>query len=492
MQGVRAGLLLGLLWCALACTAAPLPSRPPATGLVLWLDAADASSMTVDGQNRVQLWRDKSGLVNDATADDSAKGPQRVANALNGHPVVRFSGASAFLGKTIRREKGPVTVLIVSLRPPEQANVGPWQRLFSSRPHTDSNDNVLPNFAISLEQDTAYAPTISVLELYDVPIGPYAVGRNAIGTADNFRGDIAEVLVYDRPFASLAQRQQAFQYLANKWSVAVPQQADTWTRVGPLGPLPSQTDANLPLSDQSNTGQWTLDTKLSDNFNGTTLDPARWHVNNAIGNESLGRKPALFKPDNASVENGHLNIVFRKETLPQKYVQLGFKDYTSAMVRTNERGLYGYYEARAKPMNSAGSSAFWLAWTGMTDNATEIDIFEIGGKTKNAAFDRLYNMNAHLWATPQSTEHIANGSTWVAPWRLASAFHVYGFDWQPDTLRWYVDGVLVRESKNTHFFFPMQIVFDSEAMWSWFGVVDDADLPSTFSVDYVKVWQRSR
>ena len=117
MQGVRAGLLVVLLWCALACTAAPLPSRPPATGLVLWLDAADASSMTVDGQNRVQLWRDKSGLANDATADDSAKGPQRVANALNGHPVVRFSGASAFLGKTIRREKGPVIVLIVSLRP---------------------------------------------------------------------------------------------------------------------------------------------------------------------------------------------------------------------------------------------------------------------------------------------------------------------------------------------------------------------------------------
>ena len=29
------------------------------------------------------------------------------------------------------------------------------------------------------------------------------------------------------------------------------------------------------------------------------------------------------------------------------------------------------------------------------------------------------------------------------------------------------DGVLVREAKNTHWFFPMQIVFDSEAMWDW-------------------------
>jgi hypothetical protein len=476
-----------LLWVALTGSAA---QAPPNAGLVLWLDAADASSLSVNAQNRVQRWSDKSGQPHDARVDEGAEQPQRLENAVNGHAVVRFSGGSAFLGKSIRSAKGPVTVLIVSRRLPEQAGVDPWQRLFSSRAQIADNDNVLPNFAISLAQTTAYEPTVSVLELQGVPIGPYAVGRNAVGTSENFRGDIAEVLVYDRPFASLAERQQAFQYLAHKWSVAVPSHADTWTRVGPLGTVPTRTHVYLPLSDQNNTGRWELDTNLSDDFNGNTLDPARWHVNNAIGNESLGRKPALFTPRNASVSNGNLNIVFRKETLPQKYVELGFKDYTSAMVRTRERGFYGYYEARAKPMNSAASSAFWLAWTGFTDNATEIDIFEIGGKTKNAASDRSYNMNAHLWATPQSNEHIANGSTWTSPWRLASDFHVYGFDWQPDTLRWYVDGVLVRESKNRHFFFPMQIVFDSEAMWKWFGVVDDADLPSTFEVDYIRMWQR--
>jgi len=491
MRVLREGLLLLLLSVSSVSNAA---TAPPATGLVLWLDAADTSEVTVDAQNRVQRWRDKSGKANDAAVDDAAVAsrPVLMASGINGHPVLRFNGASAFLGKTLRTAKGPVTVLIVSRRLPEQAGADPWQRLFSSRPVSTDNDNVLPNFAISLAQPAAYEPTVSVLELNDVPIGPYGLGRNAVGSSENFRGDIAEVLVYDRPFASLAERQSAFQYLAAKWSVAIPKLADTWTRVGPLGTLPTPTNANLPLSDQANTGRWVFDNKLSDDFNGTTLDRARWHVNDASGTDSLGRKPALFTPQNASLGNGNLNIVFRKETLPQKYVQLGYKDYSSAMVRTIERGLYGYYETRAKPMNSAGSSAFWLAWTGMADNATEIDIFEIGGKTKNGAFDRLYNMNAHLWATPQSTEHIANGSTWISPWRLASTFHVYGFDWQPDTLRWYVDGVLVRESKNTHFFFPMQIVFDSEAFWNWFGVVDDADLPSTFRVDYVKVWQRGQ
>jgi beta-glucanase (GH16 family) len=491
---LREFLLVVLLSASVVGNAPGAPSRPLANGLVLWLDAADPSTMSLDARNGLLLWHDKSGKSNHATVDDAAGAllPQRVENAMNGHSVVRFSGASAFLGKTIRAAKGPVTLLIVSRRLTGQGGGEAWQRLFSSRPRIADNDNRAPNFAISVQQTTAYDSTLFVLELNDVPIGPFAVGRNVVGNTEHLRGDIAEVLLYDRHLASLEERQRVFQYLADKWSVAIPRQANAWTRIGPLGSLPTQTNVNLPLSDQANAGQWILDTQLSDDFDGAALNASRWHVNDATGTDSLGRKPALFTPHNANVSHGNLNIVFRKETLPQKYLRLGYKDYTSAMVRTIERGSYGYYEARAKPMNSAGSSAFWLAWTGLADNATEIDIFEIGGKTKEAAFDRLYNMNAHVWATPQSTEHYSDGSTWVSPWRLASAFHVYGFDWQPDTLRWYVDGVLVREAKNTHWFFPMQIVFDSEAMWDWFGVVDDADLPSTFSIDYLRVWRRTR
>ncbi|MDB5983771.1 MAG: putative glycoside hydrolase, family 16 [Pseudomonas sp.] len=484
--------LLAILVGLVACNTLGAASSPPDAGLVLWLDAADASKMTLDAQNRLQYWRDKSGKANDAAVDDAAVAsrPQLVANAMNGHSVVRFGGASAFLGKTIRAATGPVTVIIVSRRTPAQAGGEDWQRLFSSRPQLADNDNVAPNFGISLQQITAYEPTISFLELSEVPIGPYAVGRNVVGTSEDLRGDIAEVLVYDRAFVSQGERQKAFQYLADKWAVTMPAQDNAWTRVGGLGTLPKQTNVNLPLSDQANAGKWTLDTQFSDNFDGTTLDTKRWHANDGSTGDSLGRKPALFMPHNATVSNGNLNIVFRKETVPEMAAHPGFQGYTSASVHTLERSSYGYYETRAKPMDSAGSSAFWLSWTGLADNATEIDIFEIGGKTKNATFDRLYNMNAHVWATPTSTDHFSAGSTWTSPWRLASAFHVYGFDWEPDTLRWYVDGVLVREAKNTNWFFPMQILLDSEAMWTWFGEVNDADLPSTFRVDYVKVWRR--
>jgi beta-glucanase (GH16 family) len=100
-------------------------------------------------------------------------------------------------------------------------------------------------------------------------------------------------------------------------------------------------------------------------------------------------------------------------------------------------------------------------------------------------------MNAHVWKTPTEKRHWAVGGVWNSPFRFADGFHVYGFDWNAEELIWFVDGVEVRRAKNTNWSFPMRVIFDSEAMWSWFGKVDDADLPSLFSVDYMRVWRKA-
>ena len=33
------------------------------------------------------------------------------------------------------------------------------------------------------------------------------------------------------------------------------------------------------------------------------------------------------------------------------------------------------------------------------------------------------------------------------------------------------------------------LIFDSETMPTWLGMPDDKDLPSTFSVEYVRTWK---
>jgi beta-glucanase (GH16 family) len=150
---------------------------------------------------------------------------------------------------------------------------------------------------------------------------------------------------------------------------------------------------------------------------------------------------------------------------------------------------YGYYEVKAKPMDSGGSSSFWFYPKGGTPGTTEIDVFEIGGKAKG--FEHKYNMTLHVTEMPPGKKHWQVAGVWVAPWRLADDYHVYGLDWEKDEIRFYVDGVLVRSVENTRWHQPLYLIFDSETMPKWFGMPDDKDLPSTFSVEYVRAWKKA-
>jgi hypothetical protein len=178
----------------------------------------------------------------------------------------------------------------------------------------------------------------------------------------------------------------------------------------------------------------------------------------------------------------------RKEPVPEEMRKRGYRGYTSAAVHSKARSSYGYYEVKAKPMNSAGSSSFWFQQSAAPEWATEIDVFEIGGNAEG--FERKYNMNLHVFRTPESNEHWSVHGRWDAPWRLADDYHVYGLDWAEDEIRYYVDGVLVRRVENTHWHQPLFLIFDSETMPDWFGMPDDEDLPSTFKIEYIRAWKR--
>ena len=118
-------------------------------------------------------------------------------------------------------------------------------------------------------------------------------------------------------------------------------------------------------------------------------------------------------------------------------------------------------------------------------------MFEIGGKAKG--FENKYNMNLHVMETPQEKKHWERGRrTWVAPWRLADDYHVYGLDWGKDEIKFFVDGVLVRSVENTHWHQPLYLTFDSETMPDWMGMPKDEDLPSTFSIEYVRAWKNRK
>jgi len=257
-----------------------------------------------------------------------------------------------------------------------------------------------------------------------------------------------------------------------------------WNRTGSLGETPKHVTDACPLSDQENKGGWVKFEPMSDEFEGQELDRNEW----VMGIEGWkGRQPALFSDKNVTVSDGKLHLTMRKAKLPAEAEKQGYKDYTSAALHTKLRSDYGYYEVKAKPMNSGGSSSFWFCQDETPGWGTEIDVFEIGGKAKG--FEHKYHMTLHVTQTPQEKKHWSVGGVWEAPWRLADDYHVYGFDWGKDDLKFYVDGVLVRSVENTHWHQPLFLIFDSETMPEWMGMPKDEDLPSTFSVEYVRAWK---
>jgi beta-glucanase (GH16 family) len=267
---------------------------------------------------------------------------------------------------------------------------------------------------------------------------------------------------------------------------------DEWTLVGPLGEMPKRVTDSLPLSHQSDAGVWVKYEPMSDEFASGSLDPNKWVRNMEWWK---GRQPALFKGENVTVEKGQLLLTMRKESIPAEFRKKGYHDYTSAAVHSRDRVRYGYFEVKARPMNSGGSSSFWFqqdsAWFqhGSTPGwATEIDVFEIGGKAPG--HENRYHMNLHVARTPTGERPPSVGGDWKAPWRLADDFHTYGLEWDQESIKYYVDGVIVRRVRNTYWHQPMYLIFDSETMPNWFGMPQDKDLPSTFHVEYVRAWKR--
>ncbi len=265
---------------------------------------------------------------------------------------------------------------------------------------------------------------------------------------------------------------------------AVGKPPDSWIRTGDLGQKPKQVTNDFPLSDQGNQGNWAKYELMSDEFEGTRLDPNKWYP---VNPKWLGRQPAFFYSGNVNVSKGKLHLAMKKQEVPEMPKGKGYHTYTSAAVQSKTKVKYGYFEVKCRPMKSNGSSSFWF-YDSTPELWTEIDVFEIGGGAPG--FERKYNMNVHVFRTPTENKHWSKHGVWAAPSNLADGDHVYALEWDTERVKWYFDGVLVRWIENTHWHQALTLNFDSETMPKWFGLPEDKDLPSTYSIEYIRAWKK--
>ncbi len=239
----------------------------------------------------------------------------------------------------------------------------------------------------------------------------------------------------------------------------------------------------------------------SDEFNGaagTPVNPNNWSADiggNGWGNDEL--EYYTDRPENAALDgNGNLAIVARQETLPNSNCWYGTCQYTSARLLTQNhfQFTYGRVEARIKiPRGQGLWPAFWMVGAnvdqvGWPENG-EIDIMENVGKEPMTIHGTMHG--------PGYSGKNGIGSPFMIEQAFADDFHIFSVDWEPDAVRWYVDGTLYQTITpndvhgnewvfNHDFFLLLNVAVGG----TWPGNPDNTSaFPQTMLVDYVRVYR---
>lgn len=212
----------------------------------------------------------------------------------------------------------------------------------------------------------------------------------------------------------------------------------------------------------------------SDEFNSSSIDLSRWLV--VDGYE--GRLPGVTRPSQVSVSNGALQM---KLDIGEN----GF--YWTPAIISWDSMLYGRFEVRAKMAETVAVQAFWLYGI-YPDKDLEIDIFEVAPAAQQLGNSVHTNYHMVTKSYDGNGAHVMDPEDHLLPNFDPTAWHVYRLDWEPNEIRWYVDGQLVRSMKNETFHDPMHMILSSEVHANWLGLPDNEELPATMMVDYVRVW----
>jgi len=256
---------------------------------------------------------------------------------------------------------------------------------------------------------------------------------------------------------------------------------------------------------------WAKVEDMSDEFEGTVFDDAKWHRNPSTdGFNWVGRPPGLFKSENVAVGNGNLNVSVEKMATSQT---VNGNNYThgGAIVRSKNVAVQGqYYECRMKANSTVMSSTFWIAFKQNCNTGPvrklELDIQECVGRihsgTPDWAVDYANVYASNTWrhyrtCDTEITESIQSPGKTVLEEENNSRFFVYGCWWKsPTEVLFYLDGVYTHSiTPPTDFDLEGHITMAIET-YNWNPVGDAGSIFETGSVDelttkydWVRTWK---
>ena len=245
-------------------------------------------------------------------------------------------------------------------------------------------------------------------------------------------------------------------------------------------------------------GDWSL--VWNDEFNGDRLDTGKWSAQVGdgcdIGLCGWGNNELQsYTTSGARVEGGLLIITAREESA-------GGRDYTSARIRTKDKGdwKYGRFEVRAKLPEGQGMwPAIWMLPTDGTYGgwaaSGEIDIMEARGQSRSTVLGTL-----HYGGTFPNNQ--SSGAAFTLPvGTFTDTFHTFVLEWSEGRILWYVDDTpyqVQTEWNSVGGPFPapfdqrFHILLNVAVGGDFVGSPDESTpFPQTMEVDYVRVYQKA-
>jgi beta-glucanase (GH16 family) len=238
-----------------------------------------------------------------------------------------------------------------------------------------------------------------------------------------------------------------------------------------------------------------------DGRQGSSIDRAKWSAQ--TGGDGWGNKELEYYT--ASSQNAYLDgrgfLVLRaiKEDLPGQFkCWYGPCKFTSARLFTKKTFVqqYGRFEARIKiPYGQGIWPAFWLLGDDIDTvgwpACGEIDIIENIGREPNIVHGTMHG--------PGYSADKGIGASYTFRRRVADKYHIFAVEWEPDVIRWYVDGEVYQTrtpadlppGNKWAYDHPFFIILNLAVGGAWPGNPDATTLfPQSMMVDYVRVYRR--
>jgi beta-glucanase (GH16 family) len=200
--------------------------------------------------------------------------------------------------------------------------------------------------------------------------------------------------------------------------------------------------------------------------------------------------------ENAEVVNGKLVITARRERLTTAS-DYGNQNYTSARLMTRGKAswTYGRFEIRAKLPCALGTwPAIWMLGTGgVWPNDGEIDIMEQKGFSaaeKRQVLGTVHTLDNNAGNSLGDYQSLPNSCT---------DFNTYQMQWDANKVVIGVNGIdyftynnpLNGNRSQWPFDRPQYLLLNVAVGGALGGAVDNANLPASMEVDYVRVYRKN-